>query len=262
MSIAVMIALQRSGTHALGSAIDQHPEIAYAKEVFHPEYSQSRYGYYNFLPQALSKEPDLALPANAQRRYAEFMAFLKSRAEKPVTLIDVKYSSTHHFNGDWHPLSRRPQLLDLLAGQKIPILHLCRKNLVRVVTSGLLAEATSIYRVKSTNEIPVDRIRVKPEHFLARVRFLETEQTLMSQFLKTYPEIIELEYTGLFKGDGALTSKTARQIEELLGVSYFENYVPIYLKQAQRPLEDTIINFDELAVALKRTPYASMLSEP
>lgn len=261
MSIAIMTALQRSGTHALGSAIEQHPEITYAREVFHPDYAQSKFGYYNFLPQAIRQDPDLALPANAKARYQKFIEFIESRADKPLTLLDVKYASLHHFNGDWYPLSRRPQFLDFLAIQKVPILHLRRKNLVRVVASGLLAEKTSVYRVKNAAEIPDEQIRVTPREFLTRLKFLEVEKTFMSQHLRGYPQLITLEYTELFDDKG-LNSQTARLIEKFLGVSYFESYVPTYVKQAQRPLDETIANYDELAVALKRTPYASMLTEP
>lgn len=261
MSIAVMIALQRSGTHALGSAIEQHPEITYAREVFHPEYAQSKFGYYNFLPQAIRQDAALALPANAQKRYQKFIEFIESRADKPLTLLDVKYASLHHFNGDWHPLSRRPQLLDFFAKQRIPILHLCRKNLVRVVASSLVAEKTSIYRVKNAAEIPDEQIRVDTREFLAKLNFLEVEKNFMSQYLRGYPQLITLEYAELFDENG-LNSQTARLIEKFFGVSYFESYVPTYVKQAQRPLDETIANYDELAVALKRTPYASMLTEP
>ena len=261
MPLAAMIAMQRSGTHALGSVIDQHPDITYANEVFHPDSHKVRFSYFDFLTDLCSEAPELLMPWNAKKRFERYQAYIEERDEKKITLIDVKYSSTHHLNPEWHPLTRPPFLINLLAHHNVPVIHLRRRNLVRGAMSMLMSEATGLFNTQTPDRLQKQRIQVKPEILLNRIKFLQTEVGAMTHMLQNYPKLLTLEYTDLFENN-ALRPAIAHKIESHLGVSPMTHFEPTYLKQARRPLQETVVNFDEIAEALKPTPYASMLFEP
>ncbi len=111
MSIAVMIALQRTGTHALGSVIGQHPDVAYRDEIFSPSRANVPGGYFHFLADKLKTGPGIILPDKSVQRFNQYLKYVEESATKPINLLDVKYSSTHHFNTEWHPLTRAPTII-------------------------------------------------------------------------------------------------------------------------------------------------------
>lgn len=260
MSIAVMIALQRTGTHALGSVIGQHRDVAYRDEIFSPSRAKTPGGYFCFLAEKLKTDPEIVLPDNSSRRFDQYLDYVEGETDKPISLLDVKYSSTHHFNTAWHPLGRRPGFLDLLEFRKIPIIHLKRRNIVRMTVSNLMAETTRLYTTENAHEIRKTRLQINPERFLARARFLRAEMTLMSRFLDSCPNVITLEYADIFDGN-EISRATEKKIVDLLGISNFEARSPTIIKQIPEPLEDVIANFDELKAVLQSTIFAPMLFE-
>lgn len=261
MPLAAMIAMQRSGTHALGSVLDQHPDITYANEVFHPESHKVLFSYFDFLDKLRTEAPDLLMPWNARKRFERYQAYIEEHDKKRITLIDVKYSSTHHFNPEWHPLTQPPFLIGLLAHHEIPVIHLRRRNLVRAAMSMLMSEATGLFNTQTPDRLQSHRIQMKPAILLHRMKLIQAEVGAMNHMLQNYPKLLTLDYADLFE-DNALRPAIARKIENHLGISPMTDLKPTYLKQARRPLQETLVNFDEIAEALKPTPYASMLFEP
>lgn len=260
MSIAVMIALQRTGTHALGSVIGQHPDVAYRDEIFSPSRANVPGGYFHFLADKLKTGPGIILPDKSVQRFNQYLKYVEESATKPINLLDVKYSSTHHFNTEWHPLTRAPTFLELLGAYKIPIIHLKRRNIVRMTVSNLMAESTGLYTTDKAHEVRKVRLQINPDKFLARASFLHAEMKLMSRFLTSYPDIITLEYADLFEGN-QISAVAEKKIVDLLGISDFEARAPTIIKQIPEPLEDVIVNFDELAAKLQPTIFAPMLFE-
>jgi hypothetical protein len=260
VAIVILLARQRSGTHALGSVLDRHPELGYGAEVFNPAKIDIEPNYFWYLKKILAEAPDLALPGNGKERLQRYLALLDQKAQKRLTVIDVKYSSTHHFNDSWHRLLARPVFLDLLRQFDLPVLHLTRRNHLRALISGVVAERTNIFHTDDVSRIRIEPRPVDAAWLLRALGEMDMESALIEQFLLPHRRLATLDYLDLFDENG-LTAAAEGKICGLLDILPFDAKKPDIVKQAPDRFDDVIENYDEVEKLIRPTKYAWMLTE-
>jgi hypothetical protein len=260
MTLSVILARQRSGTGALGTVLDQHPEIKYMGEVFHHDKVDKPPNYFWFIRRKLEKDPDIILPNESQRRFDAYARFLEKRSGRINTVIDVKYSSTHHFNAHWLGIGDPPGLFKILNARGTPIVHLLRTNYLKAFVSGRLAEMNGIWHARKDTEIKIRSLRVDIRACMSFVEKQTRQDEQIRQVLKSHPKLMRLNYEELFDDAGALKSNIAEQLAQFFGVAPFKRLLPVTVKQTSDQLRDVIENFEEVETAVQRTPYAWMLS--
>lgn len=260
MTLSVVLARQRSGTGALGTVLDQHPDIKYMGEVFHHDKIDKSPNYFWFVRRKLDKDPDIILPNESQRRFDAYAKFLERRSGRIHTVIDVKYSSTHHFNSHWLGIGEPPSLFKILTARGTPILHLMRTNYVKAFVSGRLAEINGIWHARKDTEIKFGSLRVDIRACMSFVEKQTRQDEQVRQILKNHPKLMTLNYEELFDGSGALKPDVAEQLAQFFQVTPFKRLLPVTVKQTSDDLRHVLDNFDEVARAVQGTPYAWMLS--
>ncbi|HEY5238308.1 MAG TPA: hypothetical protein VIJ62_08010 [Rhizomicrobium sp.] len=261
MALGVIIARQRSGTGALGSVLDQHPSVSSLGEVFHHDAIDREPNYFWFLRNLIEKDPDMGLPGAYGKRFALYADFLKARTKKAHTIIDIKYSSLHHFNAHWLGILEPPTIFQVLRGRKVPVIHLGRKNHLKAFVSGQLAQLNDEWHAKSQDAITIRNLKIDPRACLQFIRTMKREYERVKKILEKHPRLLELEYSEIFDEVGELCAIVAQQLADFLQIAPFKKHKPAFVKQTPEALRNVIENFDELAKALDTTEHAWMLRD-
>ncbi len=259
MKFALLLARQRSGTGALGSVLDQHAELSYLGEVFHPQNRGQANNYFTYAMDRIRKEPELALPGKKEKL---FLDFLESQSEvKPgaTLVVDVKYRSLHQLDGDWHGLVQMPRIVELARSMNAPILHLTRKNAVESFVSGRLAEANKVWHATEKHAIDVTSVVVVVRQLSNYVVMAQREHALIEEWLAGYDKMMAVDYADMFDKAGDIAAPVAQKLTDTLGVAAMDKRAPAFRKQAPRALRDSIENFDIVQQALRGTDYHWMV---
>lgn len=262
MALHILLARQRSGTGAFGSLIDQHPEIRYLGELFHPGEIERQHNYFNFLLNAIKQNPERGLPGANEINHQEFFEYVENLEKKSNIFVDVKYSSTHHFDGYWHAPLDIPFFLQLCKRNDRKIVHLKRRNYLKTYVSGLLAERNKIWHAKQNDTIKITSLQLNSKELLDYLRSITHQVEHFESYLSKYPQIMTLEYENLFQASGTLADDVIENLSAFLEVdeAAFRTIKPFFVKQASDDLSVVIENYDEIYSNLKNTLFAWMLT--
>ena len=266
----VMLARQRSGTNALQSVLDTHPDIDCAREVFHAEpdayeHLDSEQNWFKFLELRGTAGilEILTSPSGPQRVFSDFLRHLHSQRPKRYLLLDIKYNSTHHLDGPWRDLRAEPKLFGFIRKHDLPVLQLRRRNYLRAYVSLITAERTGEWLAgRDGPERGAETFTIPPAQLLRVLRRSSEEDELVAQSFPSEKRLT-LEYEELFPELGGLASVAElRRLARWLGIpERFQQSPPAYRKQSVRPLPELIENWDEVAAALRGTEFEYCLRD-
>jgi hypothetical protein len=259
MTLAVLIARQRTGTGALGSTLDQNPSIAYKGEVFHHDAVERPPNYFWFFRKLIAEHPDMIMPNAGPARWDRYAEYIKSTTAKPHAILDIKYSSTHHFNKHWLGPTEAPTLFQILRAKNVPVIQLLRSNQLKVFISGKLAEANGIWHTKTADRLKVTTLKIDTRACINFVSNRLEEDERVRRALKDHKKLLVLEYAQLFGPSGTFTEETASKLAAFFGLATPTFKSPATVKQTSDRLKDVIENYDEVNDAFLRTPHSWML---
>src|SRR5829696_3178851 len=207
--VLVIVADARSGTTVLGRALDTVPGIAHLGEVFHSVrgteeekksvqnlYLKPSANYFNYYERLVRGDPSLSIPTpearqDTLRRYLDFLSLLWPNM---FVTIDVKYDSTHHFESVWSRPHRIPALFEFLKADRVPILHIKRRDVFAKYCSLQLAEATGTWHITDAGANSWIRFHLATENLVAELDAMLALQREFTAFLQEYEPSHELYY--------------------------------------------------------------------
>lgn len=264
----LLLARQRTGTNALRSVLDTHPDICCFDEVFKLDDRQSpdarvrASNYFTFLEHYCAGDVTRAFPDRHQQLFTAFLAHLRTLTPKRHIVIDVKYNSTHHITGEWRSLGS-PTLFELVRSHGVGVIQLTRHNLLRCLLSTIKGRTSGRYYVRDGAAPPPDlRVTVPVDAALATMEHWAFEDDVVAGSFADWPLYTRLEYSALFPDmSGAMTAEALAGVAAWFGVApTFTNRVTLS-KQSSLPLALTIANFDEVRAALQHTRFAWFLDD-
>lgn len=254
----ILVARQRSGTGALGSVLDMHPELSYFGEVFHPNNVGQSTNFFTHLLERVREDPENALPSRNVENMTAFIEDL-SKLKSGFPIIDIKYRSLHHCPSDWRGLRDQPWLLEYARQNRAPIIHLTRMNFVQSFVSGRLAEANKVWHARAADEIAIKSVVVDIRRLSNYIRTSDAEIDFVRAWLRGHQSVMEVDYSDLFDEEGNLVSGIAEQISSLFNIDSFAHRRPAFKKQAPPNLRQSIENYEMVQQALAGTPYEWMV---
>jgi hypothetical protein len=258
VSLALLIARQRTGTGALGSALGQHPGVSFRGEVFHPEAIDSEENFFHFLRASSKSLEELLLPQHALENFKQFVAATTPTGQLP--LIDVKYNSLHLLQQAWRGPEEAPCILQYCGQNNFPIIRLSR-NLLEVFVSARLAEINNVWHASPTDKIDVTSVTVDFEQLVEFLKVSTAEDQMVDYWLNNYPRLLTVNYADLFDSSGILNSETGDAICDLLDLPHHPQMISAWTKQAPSSLKKSVANYEELAISLRNTHYRELLPE-
>lgn len=269
--VVIMLARQRSGTNPLRDVLQSHPEIFCTPEVFHERPSPDAYlevetNFWNFLEGHPKGTVRRSQSLQAQEAiFVDYLRFLRGFTDKRYLVIDVKYNSTHHLDGPWRGVTEQPSMFVFMKRANVRTLNLTRRNYLRYYLSWLKAQASHVWTELAEEGVAHrDRqVRLEPERVLWALELCRSEDEAVARSLGGHPLYKSFDYDQVFRELAAPPSEDVLgSIAEWLGVaSTFAHVEPQYRKQAVLGLRETIENYDEIAEALRQTPFAYCLED-
>lgn len=157
----------------------------------------------------------------------------------------------------YHPIDSDDKgIWDFLRRNKnIKIIHLQRRNLIRIHLSRLIAIKTKSWSTNLKNEINLNSKKVKIEYDDLRKDIKKTEKWIEDTNKKYRKnQILEIFYEDLV----TKPKKTLSEIYSFIGVSNHKSETKLQ-KQNPEKIKDLVLNYDEIEMKLVKTAYAHML---
>ena len=256
--IVFLFARQRSGTGALSSLLNQHPDCNYLGEVFGDALEQHPMHYFNWLRESVKADPVLVLPDQAEVRLQRYLEFLRKAVKEHTLVLDVKLSQTHHFEPYDRGVDARSQLFSMVKTLRCPVIFVRRRNLLRSYLSRLSAEKSGVWH--ATGRVgALPKMQVDISHMNAALKVLARRERYIDNLAAMYPDARELEYAELFDSStNGLTVKAIRALESALGVNALDELRTKQKKLRPGGLEDIVENCAEVRLAVAGTQFEEM----
>ena len=249
----------RTGSTLVQGALNSSPEIICFGEIFNQHLDAIDYRTEGYESTVVDMDLRAANPD----------AFLRERVftdpATPVRATGFKF----HYDHFWG----FPGLVDVLKDDKdLSVVHLRRRNVLRMVISARIAEETGVYfqsagtrtglqakiaralrRMWPRPRLPQDKVTINPEE----VRHAVLESDLTAQHWEGIfvdHDIPKLNFEDLVPDP----KREFDRIQSFLGVAPAELEVKT-ARQNPEPLAELIANYDELRTAFKGTEYESFL---
>jgi hypothetical protein len=267
----IILSGARTGSHMLAQALDSSPRIVCFREVFNFVQDFIQFdveGYDNF------DARDISLRSENPIRFLEERIFCSYPGQIRAVGFKLHYGQSWGF----------PGLLERLTEDKgIRVIHLRRRNLLRMLVSLKLAQATGVFLVDSrpiltpatvskairhpakavvrlrrrlrqltaSPQTSRPRVRVPPEElfdFIVRTRIRSAN---WDDLFRAHPKM-EVFYEDLLDRREAVFAEA----QPFLGVEAVPLTVSLR-RQNPEPLRELVENFDELYDAFKHAPEAA-----
>ena len=256
----LLLARQRSGTSALGSILNKSSEAYYLGEPFNLANFGKPRNFFSYKEQAVLENPELMRPDRNQELWEGFVDAMNEKFGGKG-FIDVKYNQTHHVNGDSYLPTNPPWLVAHAFSQKLPIVHLTRRNHLKNFVSVVRAKKTGVWHTKVKHEALERQVSINVDELMNHIRLCENTLNLFDGWMKNRGHVLTLDYSETFKSDGNLSDKAVEGIERLTGYSGLEALRTDFIKQTSDDLAEEIENFIDVAAALAPTEHAWMLDD-
>ena len=186
MCVRLLLSTQRAGGYFLKSLIESRfSSVACTGEVLEEPVAFTRQ-----FP-ALADHPEMPLfwlwyelqaasrsisvaPGRRLEAFEIYLSQLESLAKPKTLLVDVKYNTLRALGGYWDTENGSGDFAAFVASRQIPVLHLIRKNTLRILISHELAKKTNVWlRTKEQTGVESSpKIRLNPKTILAEIQSL------------------------------------------------------------------------------------------
>jgi hypothetical protein len=157
MKVRLLLSTQRSGSHFLKSLIESRfssivcsgevleEPVAFVRQfpalASHPEFPHFWLWYALAAgARSISVAPDRRIEA-----FGTYLSQLSALAKPKDLLVDIKCNTIRALSGYWDTDHGSSDFAAFIASRQIPILHLIRKNILRVIVSQQLARQTGVW---------------------------------------------------------------------------------------------------------------------
>ena len=220
----VILCLGRSGSTHLGSLLDSHPDIRCFAEVLSATVQPGEPGFVH----------------SPHARVVDYLDGLLEGTVEPVAGFKLPMNS----------LRAHPEATDLFEDRRLKVIRLSRTNLLaQLVSRRLLAETSVAHSIYGSYGDA--RVHLRPRHALAALERMEADERVLDRVAEPLPTH-RITYEELAAGRGL------DELQGFLGVRP-QPLRSWFTKMRTRPLSDTVENWEELAAALAKTPYARFL---
>ncbi len=278
MCVRLLLSTQRAGSHFLKALVESRfssvactgevleEPVAFARQfpalASHPEMPLF-WLWYEL--QAASRSISVA-PSRRLEAFEIYLAKLEAAARPKSLLVDVKYNTVRALGGYWDTEHGSGDFISFIQSRQIPVLHLIRKNTLRVIISHQLAKQTGVWHRKkdrTAREI-VAKIRLNPNTILDEIHANHRLTLDYQARLEGHPGYQEIIYEDMVR------ERENSQPGPLRALGQFFGKKPSSVNLAAIPFKkitpedpaQIVENWDEVVRALSCTEHAWMAQPP
>lgn len=248
----IIAGLQRTGTTMMVRLISEHDNINCQGELFIDKFpNKTHYSYQDYIRKSLSnRSRDLVYKSNSINQYLDEIyscpehLFRNSEMHRNCKAIGFKLM--------FNQANKNPSVLKYLKKHDISSIHIVRKNILNALVSRKVNKTFSTAHTKEKIETP--RVELDTERLIQSIKRLEQINKQWEYNLKENP------YLKIFYEDFIREKEEGlNRITEFLGVPNCPNLQPQTTKLNPTNLEESVLNYEEVANTLRNTPYEDFL---
>lgn len=192
----------------------------------------------------------------------EYIDWLRSRAEGRPLAMDVKYFALNLIPRRGDVDGKHPFIVDYMRDQKAHIVHIVRRNKLRILVSEQLATLTGRWSVGRPEHMVTDKPKVVIEP-VAALQFIEQvieQDRRVRVMIAPTPDSAQIFYDEMFDSNGMFSA----QVQSLAAAVMERDgqYArPGNMKMNPEPISALVENYQELAAALSSSEHAWMLHD-
>jgi hypothetical protein len=244
----IVLAGRRSGVTLLVESLDSHPDVECRKDVFsirrrwkHFQVDVMTGLFYPFRSASLQRRIDYVF--HRQRLIRAFLAETFAPAEGVLAKgIRLSYEQVRKY----------PDILPWVLENDVRIVHLVRENALKAIVSHFTAKKRGF--AHATSKVDRVTLRLPPGELKTLLAGRDREIERYRVLFRDRP-CCEVSYESFL----ARKEEETRRLLDFLGIA---RYVPLtsrLVKQNPDSLRDILENYDEIARALRGTPFEKYL---
>jgi hypothetical protein len=279
MSVKLLLSSRRSGSHFLKSFIEAHfLRVICSGEIL------SESGPLTYQHPALSNQPEFphfwswyesealagkisVAPSKRIEAFESYLAKLSEQVGSNDLVIDIKYDSVRSLSGYLDSDYGSHDFTSFITSRKIPVVHLIRENILKVIISHKLAAQTGIWhRTKDRSpDEALPKIRLNPKSVISEIGYcLKLAEDYRSRF-NGYADYHEVIYEDLVEEQHSLeTGGNVRTLGRFLGRKPIDSsHAPLpFKKTTPDDPSEVVENWNEVSRTLQSTEYGWMVLNP
>lgn len=259
--LLILVAKQRSGTHAFTRLLGSAPEVQNLGEVFFAFAKMLPGTFFEFRQNMIRQIPRLAFPSEHHQAelWNGYCRQMAAQYGESLLLMDIKYNSWHHFNPVWQNPSDPPAMIKLVRKQRLPVIHLIRSNKFSQACSEQIALRRMVWdssqRAHARDERPISLPPEVLEQHMARSK-LETE--MFRRYFEGYERYVELTYEESF-ADNRLSPKALAGLQAVTDRPGLGEGLETPLRKVISDLNQTLGNAKEIRRYFAKTQWAQQV---
>lgn len=262
----VVLAAPRTGTTMLRALLGQDSRILSLGELLNPRpgAQHATLGFWATRRRSGDFVLDAGVDPKARLQlFRDYFIGLEASQPGRILLTDIKYDQVGAADTVWRMPDHAPAPLTALLERRARVMHVTRRNRLAQLASLHLALRDDNWVARGSeaksNPRGTAKLTLDAATVLDRLRRIDLRVKIAEHWLGNYPNVLDLQYEDILVGD-RLSLSTQEKIEELLGTRLTIKGPPATLKIAP-PLAELIENFNEVAEALRGSPYEACLEE-
>jgi LPS sulfotransferase NodH len=240
----IILSTQRVGSHLLGGVVGSHPDFAHAGEVLMR--NTPKPGSFDVFMDGVRQPSD---PALIWRDYLGHLQKMQRSGARYVGFL-VKYGDVDRIDG-------RDLTSDSLFDE-VRIIHLIRRNILRMVASHHLAVARKLHVTSEIVQHEINSVELPADEIVRTLRKKAAAADKFRRRLAGRRYVLEVAYEDILDG-GVVSDQLVGRLCKFFDVTDEFVRAPKTVKLAPEHLTALISNFDEVATAVSGTEFQEML---
>ena len=250
--LIVILAMPRSGTHFLRSALEGSGTVRNVGEPFNPDLTKLlKHSFGRFLRARIDADKSWRFDhRTAESVVSDYLDQLERMSDKAPSLLVIKDDQLRI--ADWPVTNpaRAPRLLSQILQRNYPVLRLARADLLGQYASYQLAESTGRW-VETNKDEPADAaaptLTLEPARAVRHMVETMASDAMIKRWLTGYDRTRRLSYETLIE-DGALSDQARDAIAAVTGIVLPPGTVGATKKLAP-PVHELVSNLDDVLAA-------------
>lgn len=251
---------ERTGTTVLRQFLCSSGALD-ADEIFHGTLDRP-HRFYSYVLERVGEISDLIFPVFHGSLFYDFVSTLEAQSDNGIVIADVKYKGLRILNSSYSLAKVDPFIKDYLDDTNYPLIHIRRRNKVRVVCSTLISQATGVWSLpREAMRMYSPTCHIETASILSLLNALEAEELLAEVFFRDLKNRHDIYYDELFNEDGSQFSEKVIEIaNKLIPGSRFD-VIPRHQRINGRPLSSIIDNYSQVLEVLDGTKFEWMVRD-
>lgn len=254
-----IIGRQRSGTTVFRDLLARHGAVN-CDEIFHGDLDRP-HRFFNYVLEKVRENPKLVHPQHLAQLFREYIARERAEAAGRKLAMDVKYFGLNLIPQHEDVDNRTPFVVNFMRNNKAHVVHIIRRNKLRVYVSEEMSRATGRWSAEKAEHVLAEKPKLTVDIPQA-IQFIERlvqQDERVKIMLDHIPMVERLYYDEMFDKAGLFTPAVQQVAARFMDMDRVDPK-PGNLKMNPEGLPDLVGNYDELAQALNDTPHEWMLT--